>query len=189
MGMLIDTLSVPLDKALAANSSAGVFASLDLVVIGPTLGDTTGVYTAGSDAGAASPNRVRILPFCEGTAGASFSLRMYAWLSMHNPTNYSDRAIWVPMLLAEFACISCNRGGPPQAYPGPSRSLIKETEYFCDTITLVQGNLGKNGYITSTGPGTDLIASVMLDLQGCRRFQFDFQQTDPVNMNALYGRA
>lgn len=189
MGMLIDTLSMPLDKALASNSSAATFATFELVAADPTLGDSTGTYLAGGEFGSTAPNRVRILPFCEGNAGAAFSVRVFAWLRMNNQTNYSDRMIWLPVLLAEFACVSCNRSGPPVAYPGPSRSLIKETEYFCDTITLVQGTLGKDGYITSTGPGTDLIASVMLDLQGCRRFQFDFAQTDPVNMNALYGRA
>lgn len=195
----IVTVAGNLTKALAFENSqnpswtvlnpTGVQPAIQ-VTSGGTSGTNTGVFQAGQ-AGYFINNRLRIIPYCFGAPGSQFSFRVFGWESLSQPEGQAQTLVWIPYLLAEFACVACNQ-------PGPSDNqmrLIQPGENFCDTITLTQGSLGKDGVINSTGAAasaaagvqtpTDLIAYVLLDLCGCRMFQVDFQQTDAVSMNAL----
>lgn len=177
------TGSTPLTRVLAVSSQAGAWASLDAVLARPS-----GTFNAGHD-GMFAPESIKLIPICEGgQAGSQFSVRLYAWDALRSePTAQQPPATWIPTLLAEFLCTVCNRSGP---YPvgSPTTGAVLTTENFCDTIALTQGTVGQNGLINSTGPGTDLIAYVKIDLAGCRLYQFDFVQTDTVGMNCLWSR-
>jgi hypothetical protein len=140
-----------------------------------------GVFNAGAG-GNFTQTRIRMLPYCNGPPGSQFSFRLYGWRDVVYPEGNPNALVWVPEFDAEFACTSCAAPGPTD----PNVRMILPTENFCDTITLTQGNLGPTGFINSTGPGTNLIAYAVAELGGCRKFQFDFQQTDPVGMNLLF---
>lgn len=181
-----------LSKALTqGNSQAPAFASLTLTQAAPSA---DGVYPFGKG-GAFAPTRLFLMPYCEGVAGQQFSLRLYGWRPLDQPSGMPQTAVWIPYFLAELACTACNQPGPTPGGPPPwdnltgaLNPLILPGETFCDTITLTQGNLGPSGAIYSTGPGTDLIAFALVEMLGCKMFQFDFQQTDTVNMNCLWAR-
>lgn len=186
--MLLETISAPIRKALDANSTAPGFTPLAMLSINPSTGYTDTVFPAGHG-GIYAPNRLFLLPFAEGNAGATFSFRVYGWRGLGEPDNDPLRMVWISYLLAEFSCATGNLFGPPPDGQGPSRRWIKDSECMADTISLSQGSLGIGGLVNSTGPGTDLGAYALLDLAGSKYFQFDFQQADPVGMNLLWARA
>lgn len=170
-------------KALAnGNSTATAFANFMTTSIDPS-GD--GVYPIGQ-AGDVAADRLFLMPYAEGGSGSNFSVRVYGWTTIKGQTP-SDQKTWIPFLLAELACISCNVNGVMPATAGDPSQLL-DSEYMCDTISLTQGSIGPQGLINSTGPGTNLVAFAKIDLAGCRVLQFDFQQTDPVGMNCLWAK-
>lgn len=186
--MLIETISANLHQALVnGDSIAASFASFDMLATTPTaIGDpvgpggaTDGVFNAGHE-GIFAQNRLFLLPYALGAAGSGFSLRVYGWRPISHPDGLSTQRVWIPYFLVELACTTCARPGP-----GPAPRKILNTERMCDTITLTRGNLGPTGYINSNA-GTNLIAYAILEISGCKKFQFDFQQTAPVGMNALW---
>ncbi len=190
MNVIIDSRSEPLMQALQFGDSQNTaWTSYDMTGSVPT-GD--GVWPAGHG-GQLAPQRLFILPYCEGQAGSNFSVRVYGWRGIEQPDGGANRNVWIPFLLAELACVSCNRFGPANTGPTPPQPyagrFIQADEALCDTITLTQGSVGPTGEVVSTGPGSDLIAFAIVELRGARFFQFDFQQTDPVPMNALWARA
>lgn len=185
-----DFRSERLAKALVnANAQQAQWVALGTQVTSPAaVGD--GVYNAGADSNV-SPGRLFLMPYAEGGVGSQFSLRVYAWRDFFLPTGDPATQVWIPHLLAEFACTTCNQGGPV-TQEITSSALLKPSEFLCDTISLTQGSLGVDGFVTSTGPGTNLVAFALLDLTACRRFQFDFQWADTSNnigMNCLWARA
>ena len=176
-------------KGLTTNSQASQFADLDVLSSSPTVSAAGGIWGAGTG-GDRAPYRIKLFPYCEGNPGSMFRMRLYGWDHIGvDPFAF----VWLPYLIAEFTCIACTRGGPPAAVAGQQAfRLIAETERFCDTMTLTAGTLGVSqvdGVVCSTGPGTNLIAWAIVDLAGCRKFQFDFEQTDPVTMNVLWSKA
>ena len=187
--VIVDSRSEPLNQALLLGDSQNTaWTSYDMLGL-PPVGD--GIWAAGHGS-VHAPGKLFILPYCEGLAGSNFSVRVYAWRSVEQPNGGPNQNVWVPVLLCELACISCNRFGPPLPGvlpPVGNGRFIQADEAMCDTITLTQGSLGPTGEICSTGPGTDLIAFAVIELRGARFFQFDFQQTDPVPMNCLWSRA
>jgi hypothetical protein len=185
MDVILNNRSEPLTQALQlGDSQASAFSPFLLSAFSP-LGD--GVWPAGHQ-GAFAPQRIFLLPYCLGAAGSRFSVRLYGWRSVdnNNPAGLTGANSWVfvPYLLAELACIACARVGPS----GTAR-IVKSNEAMCDTITLTHGAVGQTGEIVSNGAGTNLVAFANVELRGCRYFQFDFQQTDPVPMNCLWARA
>ncbi len=198
MDIIQNNRSEPLNQAFQLMDDFGLFMSIDMLPTNPSqagaLDQVDGVWRAGHD-GAFAAQRLFLLPYCNGQPGTNFSMRIYGWRGIDNNAKMGQTGtsylVWVPYLLAEFACISCNRFGPPSTNPpGGVQRLIPPSYAMCDTITLTQGALGLTGEIDSTGPGTDLIAFAILELRGSRYFQFDFNATDPnVLMNCLWARA
>lgn len=147
-----------------------------------------GVFVAGHG-GAQCPQRVYLLPYCEGPAGASFSMRVYGWRGQGLPTGDPNKMVWIPTFLAEFACASGELPGPASDSNSQSIRNMLDTERLCETIALTQGALGLEGYVNSCGSGSGLVASAILETTGCRYLQFDFQQTDQVSMNCFWAWA
>ncbi len=180
-GFIQRDVSTILQKALTPPAQNGLFTIFNMT---PTQPTGNGVFQAGQN-GMISPRRIKIIPFAHGNAGLQFSMRVFAWEQLYGSGN-ENSIVWVPLLLVELLCTICNQPGPAEGYPGSITSLLGPTDQACDTISVVQGNLGNLGFVTSTGPGTDLIAFAMLDLTGPKLIQFDFQQSDPVEMNAMW---
>ena len=186
--VMIGTRSTKKTKALSlGNSVATAFQSFDVLPLNPASAGYNGVFSAGHD-GTVTANRVKIVPYAEGPAGSNFSLRLYGWDVLESP-DPGGRLVWVPQMLAEFACTTCNRSGPVNTSPVVSNYFLLDSERLCDTMTLTQGGLGWMGEVVSTGPGTDLIAFAVVDIRGCRFYSYDFAQIDNVGMNALTGTA
>ena len=174
--------SYPLNKALAlGNSTAGTFYPL---LPSRSMPSGDGVYDAGL-AGMYSPRQVLLLPYADGSVGSSFSLRLYGWRNVGPDPN---TWVWVPMLLVELSCTTCIAAGPVPPFGTLSVASILDSERFCDTLAVVNGSVGPGEAELVQQPGTDLIGFAVVYLRGCQRFQFDFQQTDPVGMNCLWAR-
>ena len=173
--------SYPLHKALALNSTAGTFQPM---MPSGSMPSGDGIYDAGL-AGMYSAKQIVLLPYADGGAGSSFSLRLYGWRAVGADPN---TWVWVPMLLVELSCTTCSAPGPIPPYGTLSVDLILDSERFCDTLGVVNGSVGPGEGEVVSQPGTDLIGFAVVYLRGCQRFQFDFQQTDRVGMNCLWAR-
>ncbi len=156
--MLIQTFSGPLSRALLVNKQDQYLQSIDTASSDP-LGD--GVFSVAQDNNTLAQNRLFVLPFVEGEPSVEFFMRVYGWRQLGSDP---AQAVWVPDLLVEVFCVAGIRGGID------SRTL-RSKEYLADTIILTNGSLG-SGFVNSSGGG--LGAYVLMDLLGCRRFQFDF---------------
>ena len=154
----MEMLSTKLSKALTANSENLVFSYPDVGLVEPVA---DGDFVAGLG-GATSPQQILIVPYCEGAPGRQFSMRLYGWWN-HGEIRDAANTIWLPLLLAEVACVA----GPKN---GSGGRLIKESEYFAQGITFVAGDLGMYGRIVQGGD----VGYLKIDLQGCRKFRFDF---------------
>ncbi len=156
--MLIQTFSGQLTRALVVNKQDQYLQSIDTLAVEPTA---DGVFKVAQDNNVLAQNRLFVLPFVEGEPAVEFFMRVYAWRHIG-----SDPAqiVWVPDLLVETFCVAGIRGGID------SRAL-RSKEYLADTVILTNGSVG-SGFVMSAGGG--LGAYVVLDLLGCRRFQFDF---------------
>lgn len=183
--LLIKTASNKLAKALPlGNSLNGAFVPF---VAQNGIPFAAGTYVAGAG-GMLAPNRVKVYPYCEGAAGSTFSVRVYGWDHISDDPRYF---VFVPPLLTEFLCVSCDSAGPGSpGGPGVSPYVILDSERFCDTISLTQGSVGWMGEVNSC-PGSGCVGFVMVDLRGCKFFAFDFANVDPVtlSMNALFATA
>jgi hypothetical protein len=200
--VLLYNLSNQLTKALqSGNSLQQTFNLLVPQVQSPKVltpnqqylgGPADGIYDGGHD-GLLCPPRIFLLPFCEGAPGSGFSMRLWSWRAVTHPEGNPNQAVWIPVLVAELACVACSVGGPvAPTEPQIPQRWLSATEMLCDTISLTQGTLGNGGLIQSTGPGTNLVAFAEVDLIGSRFFSFDFQLADngnPVGMNCLFAKA
>lgn len=142
-----------------------------------------------------APLGLTVFPYCQSGVNINFSMRVYGWRSIIQPDGTPSLDVWIPFLLAEFNCWTCNQSGPfnPNV---PPFGKVSQDEYFCDTMVLTQGSIGAAGTINSTGgrdqgnSGTDLIAYASLEIKGSRFIQFDFQTNDSsqcVSFNCLWG--
>jgi hypothetical protein len=138
--------------------------------------------------GLAGFNRLFVMPYASG-ANATFSIRVYGWNQLGNdPTTLS----WLPTFLCEVLCTTCTTSGVASASPSQPqyRRTLPDTEFLCDTLSLTAGGLlhaglGLYGDLISY-PGSLIPCHFLVDVRGCQKISFDFQQTDPVAMNAVW---
>lgn len=147
-----------------------------------------GVYEAARES-LYSPNALRAMPF-GGSANTNFLMRVWGWYYHALPSGNAAQAVWVPYMIAEFSCwTSDTQVGP---FPSVGSGKMTIDQYLCDTIVLVQGVLGTDGWINSTGArdqnggGSNLPAQLKVCLQGAKYVQFDFKQVDAVRMNCFW---
>jgi hypothetical protein len=198
--MTIEQHSNPLQAALAANSFAPdwqtIFTPRPFIT---KIGEPPTDY--GKDQGVVSlttgytlqHTRVFLQPYAQGAAGSQFSMRLWGWRSHIVGRGDGARELVVPFFIAELLLTACNCPGPQSEGPAgtPSIRPLQPSENLCDTASLVQGDLGAGGWINMTaqpGAPTDLPGYIVLELQGCVAFQFDFKQQDPVGMNCLWAK-
>lgn len=191
----------PLHRALATNSfapdwQAGIFVPRPFAShIGEppiAMGMDQGVFSL-TTGYTVQHSRVWLQPYAQASAGQSFSMRLWGWRSHDIGRGDGARSLVVPFFIAEFSCTTCNQPGPQSDGPAgtPSIRAMQPNENLCDTASLVQGDLGAGGWINMTGqPGvpTDLPGYIVVELQGCVAFQFDFKQQDAVGMNCLVAK-
>jgi len=171
--MLLETLSQPLKKALATNSTATSFASKVDTLTEPT-GD--GVHAAGILAGV-SQNAVVVYPFAVASANDTFSMRVIGW---HKVLLSTGVAQWVPVVLAELACTV-------GAATGVAGGAEVATELYADTITIVGTTANAGVDIDVVSPANDTKASATIDLKGAQKFEFTFDNTrSGTSFNTLF---
>lgn len=187
--------------ALAANSfapdwQAGVFvprANVAKIESPPTtFGPDQGLFSL-TTGYTVQHTRLFLQPYAQAPAGNQFSMRLWAWRVHNVGRTDGPRQLIVPFFIAEFLLTTCNQPGPmAEGPPGtPSIRPMQPSENLCDTAVLVQGDLGAGGWINMTGqPGapTDLPGYIVVELQGCAAYQFDFKQVDAVGMNCLWAK-
>lgn len=155
-------------KALSTSSTASSFTTKT-----PTGTEPTGNAIISFTQSLKMPTYLEFLPYGLGDDNDEFSMRVWAW------RQFRASNLWIPKLLCEVACVMC-------ASTGVAGTDVVATERFVDAITLVFGNDGEN--IRRLSPGSDLIASLLVDVQGAQKIELDFDMTTgaPTNANALY---
>lgn len=178
-GVLLAARSCVMAKGLVANSNNGSWAPTPPV---PRLLDVYTDYVKLGAGGLVAPQLLLVTPYCAGSPGSNFSIRVYGWNHVGvDPVTM----VWLPVWMVELACTACNASGPPAPVNAASVRLILDSENFCDTLAVVNGSLGPRGEVIAT-PGSDVPACFLVETRGVRYATFDFAQTDPVGMNALY---
>lgn len=174
--MLIETLSTPLSKWQIDNSLAVDAQIIDFSSVEPS-GD--GIHRIGYG-GSIAPEMVLLVPYCQGSPGSEFTMRVWGWWHAGAILD-TENVVWVPLLLAEVLCVAGSNRGLGQR-------IVRDSDCACDTLTLLSGDLGKNGMIVQPGPGR--IAYLKLHLHGCQKFQLEFQQGEdpPAFGNALWAK-
>lgn len=174
MNVLVQTLKGPYAKTLAANSTDTSFPSRV-----PTI--TQPVNAVGSLDGATQANGVLLLPYAVAADGDTFSMRLIGWRWV-GAGNTVGVQLWIPTVLAEFACTCSTPVGVAGGYLGA-------TDRFCDTITLVGTTGNANVSVEIVSPANDTIAHILADLKGCQFFETTFDSTSAgtaAGMNAIY---
>jgi hypothetical protein len=140
--------------------------------------------SGGEAEGIEAPARIKLIPYCEDSSGAQFSIRLYSWQKIAVPD--ATNVIWFPTLIVELLCTA-------GTIPGIKGRWIKDTENFCEQIQVTNGSLGPwYGGLWSYSRGSGLAAFVMVDTVGARFLSFDFAMTNPetnTGMNCLWCRA
>lgn len=177
---LLETLSGPFRKARSVNASDSSFPSKIPVATEPSgdAGTATGAsvidLAINPGGGGVIQNGVLIVPYGLGNDNDAFSIRVIGWkrISTGDPTT----VLWVPIVLAELACIISTT-------VGIAGKLVIETERFADTITRVTGS-DRSCDIVS--PTAEEIAHAYVDLKGFEKLELTYDQTTGTpTMNAL----
>ena len=166
-------LTTPFATGLATNSTDVDWA----------LGGETSATAPGGDAqlgglgNATAPQIALILPYCDGPPLSQFTLRVWGWWNRGAPGDVNN-VIWVPLLIAEFDCVA-------GVMNGLGSRLIKDNEFFVDTMTLTKGTVGMYGIVISPNGGGRAWAKV--ELQGAQKFQFACRAGNPAGFgNVLF---
>lgn len=188
--VVLEARSERLVKALSNGDSQNYQWTIPVFGISSTLPYQDGVWGMGQG-GELAPALLKLMPF-GGSPKAKFSFRIYALDALGEPDAGPQKLVYIPILLAEFAC-QCGspnlQGVPSQGGWQPNQRYLNDGQFLCDTMTLTRGTLGERGQILSTGPGSDFVAMAKIDMWGAKRVFFDFQQTDQTTMNVLWARA
>lgn len=156
-------------KARTANAT-GSFPSKVPTETAPT---GTGVIAMGT-AGSLAPSQLQLVPYGQGTAGQTFDMRVWGWKLS------SDGVLYIPILLAQWACVLSATAGVGSDTPSSS-------DKFCDSMTLTYGNELADCLTSSAGAGTNLVASCLVDAKGCPLVEVVFNIGTATNANAMYG--
>lgn len=194
--MKIETASLPLQLAYAqGNSTDAQFTPVLPLATEPGANALVdGVWPLPFTPGSIIDNQLFIMPFADAGPLTTFSMRLWGWNRGYVPFAANNAVTWIPFFICELLCVTCDCPGPgitSPAAPGPPQAL-PNTSNLCDTITLVQGDLGFYGRINSVGAagtGQNMPAYVTVDLQGLQKFQLLFQGNDQnpsLGMNAFW---
>lgn len=145
----------------------------------------------------AAAGRLLVRPFCDGPPGSVFFMRVYGWAPVEPLEQDQTKQEWLWSLLTEWMCVSGTQPGPNlhTAFSDPTRTpgKLSSLDMQCDSLALVRGVLGLQGFINSNPPGSGLPAFAAFELYGPRYVSFDFvQAASPVagviGMNTFYAR-
>lgn len=194
--MKIEVLALDLQLALSqGNSTDAAFATVGPFLTEPGAAQGSGTAQDGIwplppiTTGETTNNQLLVLPFADAGPDSTFSVRLFGWKRATWPQSQNVVPVWLPFFLCELACTTADLPGPQST---GQLDAMPQTSNLCDTITLVQGDLGFYGRINSVGAagtGSNLPAYAKIDLQGAQKFQFLFQWNDqlpPSGMNAFW---
>jgi hypothetical protein len=157
------TLSRPFRKALTTNANSSSFPSKVPTITEPT---NDGVIDL-KNVGLTIPQKMLVLPYGLGSDNDVFDLRVIAWRLVG--------VLWVPYLLGKFTCTI-------SAAVGVAGADVLNTERFADTITVgneptVTADVTRQGTVQVMSPTGDLVAYLIIELNGAAKVEFIFDQT------------
>ncbi len=170
--MLLETLSTPWNKLLAANSTSASFASRVPTLIEPTGG---GVIDASSP-GIVGQNGLVLRFFGTDTNDETFNARILGW----SQTKVSGiNLCWDFILLAQFQLTLGNLAGT-------AGCAITATDFEADTISITYGN--EDVTLAVVTPGNDVRgAYAVVDLMGALKAEILFDMnSSAVSANCLW---
>lgn len=171
----------PPRRALATNHSGG-FTSIIPRYDPPVLDGTIDLVGEG---GVNAASEMKVWPIGLGANNDAFTTRIYGWskaVSLSTP-----RPLWIPSLIAAIGSIMGNSTGLAGA-------VVLNTEFFCDTLTIIAGgeatitaDTTRAGSIYLYSPLNDLVGFAIVPVAGFDYVTFDFDDTtNSPTMNALY---
>lgn len=121
----------------------------------------------------AETNLAKLVFFGAGNENAQFYANIYGFAPVNGGTNTQ----WVPTLIARLLCTL-------SAVVGQSGQLITDTDRFCDSISLIEGD----PTIKIVSDVNNRIASVLVDLEGSHYLavKFDWTSLASSSTNANY---
>lgn len=173
--MQLEITSRPGKRVLAANANTSSFASKVPTTTEPTNDGVLDLLAGGS--GIIVPRFLKLWPIGLSSDDDAFSVRVLGWTRIGSGPNAGT--LWYPTVLCELACIMGST-------TGVAGSPVLNTEFFCDTITVVtQGVLAGTdnalattiGNIEITSPGANLIAYAVIPTLAFEKLEFQFDQT------------
>lgn len=151
-------------KALATNTTD---TSFDSKV--PTTTEPTGEGVFDVESGSVVGQGLQAVFYGEGANDTTFSVRLIGWKLM--------TTLWVPVVLAEFACTL-------STVVGVAAAAVTDNDRFADTITLASGFSTANVIVTSsTG---NIVGHATINLDGYGKIEWSFDMTGATNGNALW---
>lgn len=168
--MYINTQCCEWVELLTSNSTAASFTALAATATEPTGAGVIDLPLTGD----AVNSFLQLIFFGAGADNSTFDARVSGWSKVDT--------LWVPTPLVE---VSCTLG----AAVGVASQAVLDTERFADTLSLAAAYSGLAGSLaTVVSPAGDLVARLLLDLQGFRKFQVQFDMTGATSGNAIYKR-
>lgn len=159
-------------KLLTANSTSTGFTASYIAPVAAASVPTTGVIDVYQDKATVSDN-MQIMLFGAGADNTTFDVRVIGWALTTDGVTY----VPTPISLLSTCTLSATVGATGLA--------LVATDRLVDTITLGTGfNAGVSADVSS--PTGDLPASVLLDIRGFDKIQFDFDMTGATSGNILY---
>lgn len=181
----------PLRKAKATNSTSSSFPSKIPTVTEPS-GD--GVHNLGTGPGGQVPAWLKVLAYGSGNENQTFDLRVIGW--NRTPPDALNTVMWIPSVLGQFTCTL-------SAIVGVAGGYVVDTERFVDTLIIhatIAAQLqstdvtadasaaaaASTGKILICSPANDLIAHMLVPLEGCEKVEFTFDMTGATDGNCLF---
>lgn len=130
--------------------------------------------------GVTTASHVRVIPFSDGPAGTQFRIRVWGWLIYGTDPN---TRVYLPSLLVQLTCTTGEIPGPSTPF---LPRVLPDVNRCCDVLSVDLGSVG-TGSLDVPGPG--YLANALVEVKGAKKVQFEFEQIDPVSMNALWARA
>lgn len=180
--MLLHTESMPFRKVRRTNATDTSFPSRVPTATEPvsagtasaTSQDVIDLLTPGVHNGGVQ-TRGLFVPYMLGDDNDVMAVRVIGWRRVGiNP----ETDLWIPVKLAEVTCTGC-------AAVGVAGMAVLNTERFCDTLALVDGN--DDVSIDIVSPEDDTVGHFVLDLKGFTKIEITFDMTtgDPTSGNCL----
>ncbi len=188
--MLLETLTNNLAKVFGTDVTDTSFASIIPTITEPVASSTRGIIANGGGRGGdKGQNLVKLYPIGTGANNAVITgMRVIGWNKFPgDPIAATPTAdLWIPEPLAAFDLVYGNVTGVA-ATGGKAAGALTSTYFFMDTVNQTTNFGDDNVNIRFSSNQSDLVAGILVDLEGCAKFEVIFDAGANVTaMNCLY---